>query len=861
MKKIKVNIIAFIIFISGFGASYSNQIIIGRADYEYQDIFQYWRTVSNDPSNYLRLATGIITEIKRNRNDPPMHDGDWCIWLNLTQAKDLTYNSLGHENSDGLIEVEIQADFPLQEHFQVGDLVKVYGWHVEDMGHCVTIAHEHEMPGNLKPATVFGGKTELHPIVYIQKGRIDDDFKLFSAQDGSNRFLTSRFSLNLFFPGWSIPLSPRRRLALFNHITQHSMHLLKESAVVDVGIGSMSGNQEICWNQSHSVIEATQSPGNVFISPKLKPFNQGCIKPLYFADFQSSREDLIQISISVQLRAPSDSEAKFLEANVSAQLSNPSAYPPFRENTWIYDETNDSGENVTTTLLNPANNSVSYVLKFSPALGFNRDAFSLDIMACTRRPDWSPGSSRSYNGLLPAEERVFGQSRFKLYFIRSNLTLNANKIRSESTISVGAGRGNIFFDEYRDGAIVSCVIGYSIEATIDSSYPEIINYPVQWHVMQLTTASGENINNPTLQPVPSDGTDLLTDSARIILEDPEHGTKLKVFFRNNQDDTDDFFRVEARNESEIVSSIVNRRLTLNDTDDLIIMRNHTKIKVFATLSTDLGEEILKSELLSVPSCVGGSGSRSTIREMWSEFEKLILAILKLEELGLISTTLPQTWPRELEREWQGVVGPLGSPSKWYTHLPEIGKYFADIYISIIKGKNVERSAVNELLKALILASKLPDIKRTNLPSKPDIIKIDKSLFEDIAHSYYKEDPSLPKEPHIFSMPLSQLTTDKKYLVHELVFGQDDNLSRASIRTLIRWSRLLIDSDMQLGIDYVVDKSLGTEGAEIALRRAKTIERILVSQGVNPNRIKTRGQLQKGIPDEGIVQIRIIQIKN
>ena len=255
---------------------------------------QWWTTVSADPNAYLRLGRFRIVDIERGVWPPnmPFDDGDWRIdAVPLDDAsRQLLTNAQGHSNWNDEIELEIMSYFPLDDFFQIDDEVTAYGWHTEDWGHGV---------GGNDVAGDNGGKTELHPIIYLQSGALtDEEFQLFAAQDGSDRFPIARESLWKYFSGWTIPL-PRSTYPL------DLGSLLPGDRTDDWSLNLLSAR----WRRSHgevgyatvlfqqimnSVVLAPRLPGEPIDSDKDQTF-------WFFGQFQRSTKQALHQEVSVRL--------------------------------------------------------------------------------------------------------------------------------------------------------------------------------------------------------------------------------------------------------------------------------------------------------------------------------------------------------------------------------------------------------------------------------------------------------------------------------------------------------------------------------------------------------------------------------
>lgn len=416
------------------GSLCAQVIVIGSDNSPEKFGLDYWRTVSE--TRYARLGDFVISPscetikfsqteppvtvcspaIDRSDVDPPWHDGDWSIWAApLTGSEDLIVNAEGRTNWNNLIELEIQApDFPFSDHFHQGDVIHVYGWHVEDCGHSVMGSSSLFHTGCVLPITgstnVNGGKTELHPIIYVQKGALEDaHFELFTAQDGSGRFPLADRDLTDYFAGWSIPLGQTPAsvsvypLQSGSQTVNQDVFLLREQAQVDVHLHMLSlGNytnhyftdteRRFCWHDRQSNIPASQTPGAVHFQPQLRGvwFHDAhyglvrCLQPLYYGDFDRSTEQLLSENITSHLE-PLSNGYQAMVADVTATLRSPASFGDFVQTEWRYQDATG-----THNVENPAGNTVTLHLKYSPSEGLNTAMWGLQVMASRQPvPGWA----------------------------------------------------------------------------------------------------------------------------------------------------------------------------------------------------------------------------------------------------------------------------------------------------------------------------------------------------------------------------------------------------------------------------------------------------------------------------------------
>ncbi len=777
----------------GWDMAHAQILRIGSTDYW----FQYWTTVSSNPALYKRYGEFQITSIAWNGPADytlDLHDGDWNIMARpLPGYEDLLTNAEGRQNYNSLLELEIKSDFPVSSYFHEGDYISVLGWHSEDWGHSA-VSSGHWTAAN----STNGGKTELHPFIYIGSRSLSwPDFKLFAAQDASGRFPLAYESLDYYFGGWTIPLGqdppalvPLQQLG--SQTAVHSTQFLSESAIVDIGVASMGANNQACWDQYHSVISAEQSPGWVHITPRLGPFG-GCLKQGYYGAFQRSEESILRDSVYWSLNSL-PSGGVVLDGTIQATLLTPSNHPPFVFTDWRYRET--TTQNITSTRENPPNNRVSYRVRYAPALGLYQNTWSLDVMASTRSPDWVPGAHRTANGLPPAEVREFAQARVRHFVTPSSLALDVKAVVSE--IPLPPPR----FPPGAPAPVLRCVRGFVVSAEARLVCPGVSATPVAWHLLQTTSSTGSDIPSPTSVAVPSDGTRVTLDGVSALLDTGSN--QLHVDFDN---------------------VLPNHRQRALLASAGVYFANPAQLDVVADCSTSLGEAPQATTHLSMQKpCISDNMS---LADEWKDFQKLIWILETLHEKGF-GPTLPPTLPATLVQQWQNVRLPFGEPELWYNRLPPSGRRLADTYAAMLAGRPVSDSAGADLVRGLRLASTLPNAPRLPVPSL--------ITPKDLARAGVRDTAFLATGPLL-------LKPGARYQVRELDFDSTGTITRRSVQLLLDWSRMLRSApSRRIEVVYSVPPTVGLGEAQ---RRVGLIQQVFRNAGVNTRQVAVKGMVGRG----------------
>jgi hypothetical protein len=763
--------------------------VCGGASCGVQGWYQYWTTVSSVPSQYQRSGEFQIATIARNAPiDPPWQDGDWNImaWP-LSGSEDLLTNAEGRTNYNSQLELEIVTDFPLSSYFHVGDYISARGWHVEDWGHSAVNPEHHANETN-------GGKTELHPIIFIGSRSLDwPDFKLFAAQDGSGRFPLSYVSLDNYFGGWQIPLGQDPPMSVgFQQVGAQSavlpVRFLAESAVVDIGVASMGANNQACWDQYHSVISAVQFPGSVYITPRLGPYGW-CLKQGYFGQFHRSEEQLLGESITWALVQVGGRPV--LEGTITATLAPPANHPPPVHTQWRYRETLPNGITTWSVVENPAGNTVSFVVRYAPALGLTQTSWALHVMSASRAPDWTPGAHRTSNGLPPAEERVFAQASVLHSVTPSSIALQVQEVLTQHSIPSPING--------MPAQVSSCVEGYDVTGDV-RALSGVAPTPIQWQVQQLTTSGGQAIANPPTVIVPSNGTSVALDGVGVGVTG---NNKVRAVFSN---------MAGSPSIQEVAGGVAR------------YFSNGASVRVAASYTTALGEAPGAETELSVSGCTSRVPS---FADAWKDLEKLVWIMETLHEQGF-GGTLPPTLSPTLVQQWGQVRVPLGPPERWYGRLPAFGQRLVDTYKSLLTGRSATATATADLMRGLRLASQLQDRPLQRVPRL-----IGKA---DLGRLNVVDTTSLRTGPLLFKPGLS-------YRVRELTFDSDGKLTRQSVQSLLDWSRALRSTpDRRLELTYTAP--VGVSLAE-AQRRASVIRQVLRGAGVAAGQITARGILGTG----------------
>jgi len=800
----------------------SAQIIrIGEALWGIHAEFQYWTTVSSLPGEYARYGEFQITKpswddpaVGRGRPDPPWDDGDWRIFGRPLQGfEDLAINSKGRCNSgwDNLMELEINAySFPISDHFKEGDYIRAYGWHVEDWGHSAVDRDHWANDTN-------GGKTEFHPLIYLQKGDFEaPTFKLFTAQDGSGRFPLASQNLESYFPGWEIPLHPS---PFPSDVLPHPqtgdisrtlpVPLLKESAIVDDGVGTFGGPSDSCWATSHSSILATQSPGRVFLAPRLGGFG-GCIKPLYFGEFHRTEELLFRDRVKVNVVSLSNG-LKAIAGQITATLNNSTSNPAFAETSWTYQETR-GGSNIETMIPNPPGNTVSYEFRYSPSEGLWQNEWRLDVLASTRPFNWSPGANRHGTGLGNLEDRVFAQQRLLYYVQPSDIKLTVTDKSS--------------------GVTFACKYGYRVTGNVLTPHRDVIaTGPLVWQVILERTATGQQVPNPTLVEV-RQGSPVEFDYVKVELVGTE---TVEVTFFN--------VPVEPPAGAPV--------LVAGCQPGQQSYRNPAKVRIYANGRTNLGEWMSAgTETLGVETCLrtseGGDGCQSA-QQFLRNLEKIVLVVDKLKKFGLWTGALPPTLPNQVVQTWEPAEGGPGPVYDWYPELPASVKPIVDTYKRLVESQVVAPAEMARFRAAISLVSTLPPVTGVKQPRN--------GRWETVPYLPGSGKPSVPPKPPIMLSRPSDLENHKVHVVRDLKFAEGDTLTRASILALTDWAAQLRDRTQGI-VELTYVGKPGVLSQEQARRRAAAIERVLVGQGLKQERLRIGGVLRPDAGQAGFLEVRI-----
>jgi hypothetical protein len=757
-----------------------------------QSYFQYWTTVSSNPAQYRRYGEFQITSIARNVPiDPPWQDGDWNIMAQpLSGYEDLLTNTEGKQNYNSLLELEVATDFPISSYFHEGEYISVFGWHSEDWGHSAVNPDHYANTTN-------GGKTELHPIIYIgSRSLFWPEFKVFAAQDASGRFPLANQSLDYYFGGWTIPLGQANPalapLSAGSQVAVFPMEFLSESAVVDIGVATMGSNNQACWDQYHSVISADQTPGWVQITPRLGPFG-GCLKQGYYGVFHRSEEQILRDSVRLWVDTLPDGHI-VLDGIVYATLLTSSNHPPFVYTNWRYHMMTPNGAIIMSpTWENPNGNGVAYHIRYAPSLGLYQNTWWLYVIGNTKPPDWTPGAHRTANGLPPAEERQFAQIRVRHFVTPSSLTLDVKQLVSQLSlppppIPPGA-----------PAPVASCVMSYDVSGVVQLVSTGVSPTPVNWRLVQTRSSVGQDIPNPTLVSVPGNGTTVTLDAVSASVT----GTnQLHVAFQNAQ----------SSGPAMLTAGIG------------MYFNNNAAIDVLADYSTSLGESPAAATHLSVSPC---AAHYKSLAEAWEDFQKLIWIAEVLHEQGF-GPTLPPTLTPALREGWRNMTFPLGDPQRWYNRLPPSARRLADTYRDMLSGRPVASAAAADLMRGLTLASGLPNPPRLRLPKL--------MTRKDFAGVGVKDTAFLASGP-VLSKPGAQ------YRVRELEFDSAGTLTRRSVQMLLDWSHTLRNTgDRRIEITYTAPSVVGIVEAR---RRAAVIRQVLVNAGVGPAQIVTNGVVAAG----------------
>lgn len=792
-------------------------ITIGADNSLLQQGVQYWTTVSSLPEAYQRIGEFVITTpcvstvMLGTICAPAVHregtssiddildlgDGDWNIEVApLAGWEDLLVNAEGRSNTccGNLMELEINAyEFPLQLYFQAGDFITALGWHVEDWGHSAVSSAPNSAGLPRYANSTNGGKTEFHPIIYLQKGGLGDShFMLFTAQDGSGRFPLADDNLQNYF---AIPLQPSPApVAVFQaglpgtRLVASTVALLREDQQVDIrhqgftqaGLTPLTDAQRnTCWQQQQSQIMAFQGIGTVSVVPKLKGFSSPspdlfCLHPLYFGEFSRLAEPLLSENIVANV-VPVGNGYKAIDADITATLAKASTLDPFVYSDWWYSDVNGS-QNLT----NPPGNSVTFHLRYSPSQGLTNASWSLYVIAQTEQPG-APTVAAPQLGVGPVHTRGFAQSFVSNFITPSSLTFDV----TPSTQTVTGWLG----------VPVPCTLQYDAHPTAFETIPSQGGPQITLQVALEQDHAGVHIQTPVLQNILNDGTVLSLDGATVQWV----GGAVKVAFQKG------------------TASIVG---------------------LYGAFSTVLGEHVIGHVSLEVQGC--DLGVRQILPSQWRPLQKAVLAISRLKQLGLWSGDIPSAWPAELLRTW-------GNPPSGVSPSPELPKEanrLLDTYYLLIEGKSVSKQEEARLARAITAAAKLPDLP---LPAAHAVRP------SGITTLHTPGTPLPTSIPEAFSREPSFLRGDSTYVVTGFTFNDYDVPERATVATLLWWASALRASPAtRLLITYSAEPDASTQAH--ADRRVNGIRQLLIDHGVEPNRLTVKTVSLKGVGAAGRVQI-------
>jgi hypothetical protein len=574
----------------------------------------------------------------------------------------------------------------------------------------------------------------------------------------------------------------------------------------------MGGGHRSAWATDHSVVEARQYPGELQLYVRLNPAG-GYIEPLYFGDFKRSTEQLLHHEYITTLRT-TNTRDQFLATRVIAKLLPSATHGRLPHSTWEYVETSSAGLDARRRIDNPQGDSLVLDLMYSPALGANTYEWDFAVMAGTRAPTWAPGAQRTVNGLAPAEQRVFAQSR-----VRHSIQPSSIALSSPQDI-------NRTFTPPRQPGIaltasnsIVCVVGYSIDATMTLVHPQATPSGPRWFVEQTRQADGQQITNPTPIRIPNGGTPLDIGFVKLSV-DAANPLKLKI----------DFEDANAR-----TGGVGAPRTFLHS--------NSARLRVAVEYSTGLGERPRDtSDELFIRPC---ASQNLSLAQTWENFETLVIAMEKLHQMGLFSgRSLPSPLPQRFRTEWQRQqYAPIGEPDALLSRLPAAGQRIARTYLALQAGDTVGAVELRELSNALQSASQLPKLTRTKLPGI-----VPKTVQPPIG----PDDALLGRSRGVLlNARVGSAPRGQGFDAAGLRFDGSGALDRESIQQLIQWAPAVRSARRPVEIRVITGPGLSQTQARA---RADAIRSVLLQEGLDPSIVSASGAASARTGQPGRVEI-------
>jgi hypothetical protein len=420
--------------------------IIGEGgEFPGQEVAQQWRII--DKSRTVRLIRGHVSRAKHNFGGE-FDDGDWNIDIQPNPIfHDVLVNSKGNENSQvsaviqhgpggiptiswqktlaNKIEGEIHSAFPsdgldLKGLFDNKDIAAC-GWWVEDLGHSVFDAVQ---ASNTDWAGDEGGKTELHPLVYMKRDDGPGAFTLFAAQDTALNYdvylcCVSRFPIAdvPMYISMDIPMSVTPGLVNISNDrqTRSKPSLVRQTITLDYVRASwrfgnvVSENTLEHFRSGQSAFIHVLSSGSVWQSVTFQGAGGGGsasgIDPLLLTQVTTESPNLHSYRYETRKKRTSNGKG-YLEVTVSSYVVAPlqttgygqvqfDYYNCESSSTYPYFNCRPMTQGVTTESDYPHR---EFHLVYAPLLGAYVTEWPMAVRASTRSRDWNPGLRQSYDG-------------------------------------------------------------------------------------------------------------------------------------------------------------------------------------------------------------------------------------------------------------------------------------------------------------------------------------------------------------------------------------------------------------------------------------------------------------------------------